>query len=167
MYSKYNLVAFVIVAILNLKILAKNSSFCINNNECNKGHCNNSVCVCNPGYATQGDTTCNYKLKNQKTVVILSILGFLGADWYYLSCTNFMCCNPIYLIFASLKAIMHITTFALILIICRDAKQSYVKFRFVIIMVTLLIASLIWYIGDIIRATTNTINDGHFMYLNL
>jgi hypothetical protein len=78
-----------------LRIEAANSSLklsCSNNLQCSfpRGQCQpNNECVCSKGWASQDQSPCNYPLKSKQTAFLLSfLLGFFGADWFYLSVNN-------------------------------------------------------------------------------
>jgi hypothetical protein len=66
---------------------------CQSASECGQGTCSINAdnvteffCTCDQSYRSVGDDVCSLDLQNDQTAILLStLLGFSGADWFYLS----------------------------------------------------------------------------------
>ena len=145
------------------------SASCLTDAECANGKCVTATCVCNEGYVTYQNVTCNYKQKEKLTAFLLSFLvGTLGADWFYLASGNggyivagiFKLLTGLFLIASS--------CFLCCAFICAKADKSSLRtcgIAFtVIIGVLVVLCSLtnaIWYTVDWIRVLANGFKDGN------
>jgi TM2 domain-containing membrane protein YozV len=149
---------------------------CKTNEECNKGQCKQSECVCDTGFVTFNNVTCNYKQKEKLTAFLLSFFaGNVGADWFYLASGNtgyivagvfklitgfffiagscFICCITCCAQYKGHKNTRVHT--------CEYKGFGYGNSIFTVIMIICSLTNSIWYVVDWIRILTDTFNDGN------
>lgn len=147
---------------------------CKTNEECNKGQCKQSECVCDTGFVTFNNVTCNYKQKEKLTAFLLSFFaGNVGADWFYLASGN-----TGYIVAGVFKLITGFFFIAGSCFICCITCCAQYKgvgngnsifqiggvvlgIAITVIMIICSLTNSIWYVVDWIRILTDSFKDGN------
>ena len=132
---------------------------CKTNQDCNNGVCKNESCTCVTGYVDYYNAPCSYKQKEKTTAYWLSLLlGFLGADWFYLSNGNggYIAAGIFKLLFGIFGNI-----FPCVLLVEAKIKKKQLSRKMGLIVCSFAITIIIWCVVDLIRIRVNKFNDGN------
>ena len=146
-------------------LCSANAYNCTIDNDCGHGKCRNQSCICDKGFTSFNNKVCNYEQKKKLTAFLLSFfVGVTGADWFYLANGN----NH-YVGVGVAKLILLIANFGFLCVPCIMAgivkkgkgALSCVCGLFVVLLVLMSAANVIWALADWIRILANSFKDGN------
>lgn len=138
---------------------------CKADEDCGNGKCTeeDKKCICDSGFLTYKEQPCSYKQLNLFNALLFSLLlGYVGADWFYLS-RGSMCFIAIG--FVKMYSLILCVLFLLIFLKSKQGASKSRCFRQIFLFVGLITGLLIigWYAIDVFRIITNIALDGNNM----